>query len=253
VVQNGRAALFIDVDGTLAAFEKRPELVGPDPVRTALLNRLGAHLDGRVAIVSGRTIEDIDRILEGAVVSAAGVHGLERRRADGQVQRKPPHPALTEAETKLCAFAAAHEGVVVEKKGMSVALHFRGAPQAAADAEALVLRLGRDLGLPVQRGAMVAELRTPGADKGDAIVAFMTESPFNGSKPIMIGDDLTDEAAFEAAGGLGGFGVLVGPPRPTAAHYRLNDVPAVLAFIASIVGPAGDEFPAPRGETACPA
>ena len=86
---------------------------------------------------------------------------------------------------------------------------------------------------------MVAELRTPGPDKGDALAAFMAEPPFAGARPIFVGDDLTDEHGFAAAAALGGFGVLVGPARPTQARARLDDVEAVHAWLAAAVPQAG--------------
>ena len=81
---------------------------------------------------------------------------------------------------------------------------------------------------------MVLELKTPGADKGTAVAAFMQEAPFKGAAPVMLGDDLTDEYGFEAAAALGGYGVLVGPERKTAARYRLNDVDDVLTWLEAV-------------------
>ncbi len=228
-----RTALFLDLDGTLAAFQGRPDLVGPDPDRTALLHRLDAALDGRLAILSGRTIEDVDRILDGAVTAAAGVHGLQRRSASGIERSLPPHPKLAEAVECLRAHARAQPGLLLEEKPQSVALHYRNAPAEGCAVLRLAQALAAESGLVLQRGRLVAELRTPGADKGDALRAFMGEPPFSGFTPVMVGDDFTDEPAFAAARSLGGFGVLVGPPRPTAATSRLNGVDAVLAWLAA--------------------
>ena len=75
-----RPALFLDLDGVLAPLENTPEAVGPDARRNDVLRRLNDCLDGRVAILSGRTLAEIDRISDGASPSASGVHGLERRR-----------------------------------------------------------------------------------------------------------------------------------------------------------------------------
>ena len=88
-----------------------------------------------------------------------------------------------------------------------------------------------DTGLVLQAGDCVFELRTPGPDKGGAVRAFMSEAPFAGARPLYLGDDLTDESAFRAVAALGGFGVLVGPPRPTAALYRLEDVEDALNWL----------------------
>jgi trehalose 6-phosphate phosphatase len=224
-------SLFLDLDGTLAPIELRPEAVGPVGARTTLLRALGRRLGGRLAVVSGRSLESIDAILDGAVAAAAGVHGLERRLADGRVVRARPHAKLGDARAALEGFAQTAPGVLVEDKGLAVSVHYRQAPEAGVDAIVLAQRLALDLGLRLQTGDMVAELKTPGADKGDAVTAFMAEALFKGGRPVFVGDDVTDEDGFAAAVNLGGFGVLVGPPRETAARYRLNDVPDVLDWL----------------------
>jgi trehalose 6-phosphate phosphatase len=108
------------------------------------------------------------------------------------------------------------------------------APDVSEEALVLAASLAQETGLALQPGSMVLELKTPGADKGLALTAFMSEAPFQGGIPVMVGDDLTDEHGFEAAERLGGFGVLVGPERATAARYRLEDVNAVLDWLDSI-------------------
>ena len=236
VLELSGAALFLDLDGTLAPIVSRPDQVVPDARRTHLLEKLCEGLDGRLAVVSGRTLGTIDRILDGAAPAAAGVHGLERRRADGVVLRAQPNPALPAVVAELEAFAAARPGLLVEDKGLSVGLHYRQAPGQAKAVLALAERLAAGAGLRLQRGDMVAELRTPGADKGAAVEAFMQEAPFIGASPVFVGDDLTDEDGFRAVGRLGGLGVLVGPPRDTAARARLDDVDDVLGWLAASLG-----------------
>ena len=99
---------------------------------------------------------------------------------------------------------------------------------------ALARRLADETGLALQAGNLVVELKTPGSSKGTALTAFMQEPPFAGAVPVMLGDDLTDEDGFRAAEALGGFGVLVGPVRETAARYGLPDVVAVLAWLNTV-------------------
>lgn len=225
-----RPALFLDMDGVLAPIAPTPEAVGPEPERTRLLRALAVRLEGRLAVVSGRTLSEIDRICDGAVAFAAGLHGLERRGPNG-LARVAPHPFLGQARAALAGFAAARPGVRIEDKGAAVALHFRLNPDAAREAEGLSRRLALETGLALQPGAMVFELKTPGADKGRALSAFMAEAPFAGARPVMVGDDLTDEDGFRAATILGGFGVHVGAPRPTAALYGLSDTDAVTDWL----------------------
>ena len=232
------AALFLDLDGTLAPIAERPQDVGPDPRRTSLLERLSGCLDGRLAVISGRGLEDIDRILEGCVRPVAAVHGLVRRCADGRLHETPPHPGLRLARAAFHALATADPRLLVEDKGRSVTLHYRQAPDAEALAHQAAQRLALETGLWRQDGAMVVELRTPGPSKGDSVRAFLSEAPFAGARPVFVGDDLTDEDGFAAVHDLGGFGVMVGPIRPTRAQFRLRNVDHALAWLEAALCPA---------------
>lgn len=231
-------ALFLDLDGTLAPIAPRPQDVVPDAERTSRVERLARALSGRLAVISGRTLADVDRILEGRVACVAAVHGLIRRGADRIVTQTPPHEGLAAATGRLRAFARRHEGLMVEEKdGLSVALHFRLARDQAAEALKLCRDLAAETGLVLQRGDMVEELRTPGPTKGDSLRAFMADPVFAGAMPVFVGDDRTDEDGFAAAQALGGFGVLVGPARETAARFGVADVKAAADWLeASLWG-----------------
>lgn len=227
----GGAALFLDLDGTLAPIAARPQDVRPEPRRTRLLEALNAGLDGRLAVVSGRTLSDVDRILERRVACVAAVHGLVRRDFDGQMLEVPPHPELAASVRRLREFASQDSGLLVEEKGSSAALHFRLARAYAADARALAHQIAAETGLVLQEGDMVEELRTPGPTKGDSVRAFMEAPRFAGATPVFVGDDATDEHGFDAVRRLGGFGVLVGPARQTHAAFRLETVDAVMSWL----------------------
>lgn len=226
-----RAALFLDLDGTLAPIKARPDDVGPDARRARVLARLRDRLEDRLAVVSGRSLPDLDHILSGGVAAIGAVHGLVRRTADGVLVDHPPHPGLEDARRILGELADCERGLLFEDKTLSVALHYRNAPGCAEAVVEAAERLSRSTGLVLQLGDMVAELRTPGADKGAAVTAFLRESPFVGATPVFVGDDLTDEDGFAAAQRLGGFGVLVGQPRPTDARYRLETQGDVLDWL----------------------
>ncbi|HWA91423.1 MAG TPA: trehalose-phosphatase [Rhizomicrobium sp.] len=234
----GEVALFLDLDGTLAPIAPRPCDVGPDTARNALLARLRERMGGRIAVVSGRAIDDVDRILGRSVMAVAGLHGLERRSASGTLHRTSRHAGLDRARSAYQELAREHPGLLVEDKGASVALHYRGYPQAAAAALRRANEVAAATGLHLQEGAMVVELRTPGPDKGDAILEFLSEAPFAGAKPIFVGDDLTDEHGFAVVETLGGMGILVGPMRPTAARFRLVDTHAVWRWLGTSREPA---------------
>lgn len=225
------SALFLDLDGTLAPIAARPQDVRPDPRRTDLLERLADALEGRLAVVTGRTLADVDRILEGRVKAVAAVHGLVRRDSQGRLHETAAHPRLHEAAEAFREFAARDSGLIVEEKGLSVALHFRLAGRHAATARGLAHELAAETGLSLQDGDMVEELRTPGPTKADSVKAFMAEAPFHGATPIFLGDDSTDEDGFQAARDWGGAGILVGPPRSTGAKFRLSGVEAALCWL----------------------
>jgi len=227
-----RAALFLDLDGKpLAPIMPRPDDVGPDPERARVIARLRERFEDRVAVVSGRSLPDLDHILDGGVAAIAAVHGLVRRAADGAVRDIPPHPGLEDARRVLGELADCERGLLFEDKSLSVALHYRNAPTCAEAVIDAAERLAQSTGLVLQLGDLVAELRTPGADKGAAVTAFLKEAPFAGATPVFVGDDLTDEDGFAAARRLGGFGVLAGKPRPTQALYRLDCQGHVLGWL----------------------
>ncbi|HEY2051124.1 MAG TPA: trehalose-phosphatase [Caulobacteraceae bacterium] len=228
------SAVFVDLDGTLAALKATPQAVGPDPKRRALLQRLQTALSGRLAIVSGRGLEDIDRVLEKDVPAVAAIHGLVRRTAWGEIVAPPGESRIPQAREAFESLARADTGLLVEDKGAAVALHYRGSPQAEGACRELAARLAEALGLKVQEGNHVVELRAPGPDKGEAISAFMRETPFTGAQPLFLGDDLTDESGFAAVRAIGGLAIIVGPRRPTRAQYALADVSAVHAFLSAI-------------------
>lgn len=225
------AALFLDFDGTLIELAETPDAIKVAPELGPLLGRLRDGLGGRIAIVSGRSLADLERYVPVAGIPFSGSHGLELRLGDGtRVPLRAP-AGLEEARDRVRRFVHGRQGLVVEEKPAGIALHYRRAPGEARLVTDFMEMLARDARLIVQKGKMVVELRPPGADKGDALRAFMGQDPFAGARPVFVGDDLTDEHAFAAAAALGGDGVLVGPTRSTKARYRLPSVAAVAAWL----------------------
>lgn len=225
------AALFLDFDGTLVELADSPGAIRVPDALHPLLERLSDKLDGRLAIVSGRAIADLDSHLGPCGIAVSGSHGLELRFADGTHLPLVTPEGLDEARQVLSSFTAEDPRLILEEKPASIALHYRQAPDRAIEAEALAADLAQRTGLAVQPGKMVAELRPQGADKGDALRRLMREPPFAGARPLFVGDDLTDEHAFAAAAALGGGGILVGPPRASAATWRLDGVGDVVRWL----------------------
>jgi len=220
------ASLFLDFDGTLVELADRPDGVAVDDALHALLLRLADRLESRVAIVSGRSVAQIDAFLGETLadIAVVGSHGAEVRRAGGEIVRPARPIELEEAEAAFLKQFGDHPGVVIEVKSLGVALHYRMAPEAEAEARALVEAFARHDGLEVQHGKMMAELRMAGHDKGTAIATLAETEPFLGHAPVFVGDDLTDEPGFLFCEHHGGAGILIGAPRGTSARYGIADV-----------------------------
>lgn len=231
------ASLFIDFDGTLVELAERPDTISVDPALHDLIGLLGAALPGRIAIVSGRSIAQLDHFLGAAagIVALAGSHGVERRYHDGR-EETPARPAqLSDAAAALVAFAERHPGTIVEEKSFGVALHYRLVPEIEPIAARFACSVSEAHGLDVQPGKMMMDLKVAGGNKGQAVDAFMKSSAMTGTTPWFIGDDLTDEAGFVAARDHGGGGILVGPPRPSAARFHLATVSAVRDWLGDAI------------------
>jgi trehalose 6-phosphate phosphatase len=229
-------ALFLDVDGTLIDFAPTPGEARAGPALADLLETIAARLDGALALISGRELESIDAAIGLPRLAAGGQHGAQIRRADGHVSRFDGVSTLMPAlRTQADAFAAAMPGVLVEHKYNALALHFRGAPHAAAAVHAAAQALLSEAGPAYELlpGYAVVELKPAGATKGTALAALMREAPFAGRLPWVFGDDFTDEHAFESANALGGVSVIVGPRRPTAARFALADPHAVRRWLGA--------------------
>lgn len=226
-------ALFLDVDGTLLEHALHPQAVTVSRELRRLLEGLLAAAGGAVAVISGRSVEDIDRLFAPLCLAAAGQHGTERRSSSGALHRHaPPLEHLARAAAELVRLTAAHEGLVLENKGMTLALHYRMAPALRALAEREMRRIAESLGneFELQHGKFVFELKPGGRDKGSAIAEFMKEAPFAGRLPVFLGDDLTDEYGFKVVNRLGGHSVKVGTG-DTTARWSLPDAAAVRRWL----------------------
>jgi trehalose 6-phosphate phosphatase len=231
-----RWAWFLDVDGTLIDIAEQPDAVRVDTRMLAALGALQLAAKNAVALVSGRRIADLDRLFAPLRLAAAGLHGLERRDAAGHTRRDVARdPQLDAVVSEMNRFKLAHPGVLIEDKSVTVALHFRQAPEAADAAARLVQDIAaRSEGrLVVQPGKMVVELRPPGVDKGAVVEAFLAEPPFVRRTPVFIGDDLTDEVGFATANRLGGISVRIGDAARTAARWRISSVAALMEWLES--------------------
>jgi trehalose 6-phosphate phosphatase len=207
-------AIFLDFDGTLMNLERRPDQVMVDGCLLYLLDDLYVATAGATAIMTGRSLDDMDALLAPLRLPLAAIHGAQRRRADGSVERCAiPATLVWQMRMSLRMRLRRYEGLFIEDKGSAFAVHYRGAlslslTRLRADLEALA-SASRGV-FEVAPGADVFELRPRGCDKGVALESFMNEAPFEGRLPIFIGDDQTDRAAFEAVARVNGMGIAVG-------------------------------------------
>lgn len=230
-------AYFFDIDGTLVDLNDNPGGVRLDQDLRTLIEALHRASGGAVALISGRHLPDIDALMEGVRLPAAGQHGTERRDAAGRITHHAVRTAqLDWAHDQIAAAAAKHPGLELQHKGLTLALHYRRAPQLAGYAHRLVRsllpRLGKEYCL--QRGKRIVEVKPAGKDKGAAVLEFMAEEPFRGRTAAFLGDDLTDEYGFATVNRLKGYSIKVGPG-PTAARFRFRNVAAVRAWLQQAV------------------
>ncbi|MCX5543734.1 MULTISPECIES: trehalose-phosphatase [Paraburkholderia] len=232
-----QTAFFFDFDGTLVDLAPTPDGVLVRPDMLALLRELRRATHGAVAIVSGRGIESIDGFLGMPDLPVAGLHGAERRDANGDTQRVGFNDErLLHMEQVLAEVVRTHAGMLLEIKGASLALHYRNAPEHEGTARASTERLAADYAdaYVLQPGKMVYEIKPKDVDKGRALRAFLDEPPFAGRRPVFAGDDLTDEKGFAVVNALGGLSIKVGGG-DSIAQTRVDSVDALIGWLASLV------------------
>ena len=239
LLSNRRAhALFLDVDGTLIDIAPTPEAVHVPDALPALISGLAQRLHGAVALISGRPIAQIDALLTPLVLPCAGVHGAQwRLEVDGPIVAVDGHESVPSAlVAEAAAIAALDPRLLLEHKPHSLALHYRAVPEMAAAIRVRVDELvNRYPGVELLAGKMVFELKTLGFDKGLAVERFMQQPPFAGRTPIMIGDDITDEAAFTQVRSMSGAFFTVGQTI-AGAEGRFNNPGAVRLALADVLG-----------------
>ena len=205
--------LFLDVDGTLLELTDTPWGAVADQELKTLLGEVAERLGGALALVSGRSIGYLDALFAPLRLPAAGLHGVERRKASGVIQGASYVDAqLNAARTALAGFVDAHPGTCLEDKDRSLAVHYRLAPQHEASVRQTVAAIAKPMGTNyhIQGGDKVLEIKPYGFTKGTAVKEFMHEPPFSGRTPVFVGDDLTDEGGFRAVEVFGGISIAVG-------------------------------------------
>jgi trehalose 6-phosphate phosphatase len=232
--------LFLDVDGTLLELADHPGAVFVDPALRTLMGRLRASADGAVALISGRTIADLDRLFADPTLVLAGLHGCERRDAAGRLHVAPVAlEQLSPVRAGLRRLVARHPGLMLEDKGAGLALHFLKARELEHELRAEVSLLAAPLvpHFALLDGHAVIEIKPAAHTKDSAVTSFMEEEPFRGRQPIFIGDDRTDYGGFAAVRRFDGLAIAVGDrvkadwwlPGPAAVRGWLEQLASTVA------------------------
>lgn len=236
-------AILLDIDGTLLDLAPTPREVWVPPGLAETLSRLHARTSGALALVSGRSLNDIDLIFAPEQFPAVGGHGAEMRiSVDSEAVATHAPPMDKELKRRLAAIAKLSPGILLEDKGYSLALHYRLAPHAEKAIYAAVSLIRADLPnapIEVLPGKCVCEIKQSGFDKATGVRELMINEPFRGRRPIFIGDDVTDESVFAIMPDLGGLAFSVGR-RAQGVTDHFDEPRDVRAWLARLIdGEAG--------------
>ena len=239
------SAILLDIDGTLLDLAPTPREVWVPPGLAKTLTRLLARTNGALALVSGRSLNDIDLIFAPEQFPAVGGHGAEMRvTGDSEAVATHAPPMDKELKRRLAAIARLSPGILLEDKGYSLALHYRLAPHAEKAIYAAVSLIRADLPnapIEVLPGKCVCEIKHSGFTKATGVRELMTHEPFRGRRPLFIGDDVTDESVFAIMPDFDGLAFSVGRrARGVAGHFDAPD--DVRQFLAHLLD---DERDAP--------
>jgi trehalose 6-phosphate phosphatase len=231
-------AILLDIDGTLLDLAPTPREVWVPPDLAKTLSRLLARTSGALALVSGRSLNDIDLIFAPEQFPAVGGHGAEMRISqDSEAVATHAPPMDRELKRRLAAIAKLSPGILLEDKGYSLALHYRLAPHAEQAIYAAVSLIRADLPnapIEVLPGKCVCEIKHSGFTKATGVLELMAHEPFKGRRPIFIGDDVTDEAVFGIMPDLGGLAFSVGR-RATGVADHFDEPRDVREWLAHLL------------------
>lgn len=230
-------AILLDVDGTLIELAATPREVWVPPGLADTLNTLHRRTAGALALVSGRSLNDIDLIFAPEVYPAVGGHGAEMRLSiDVEAAAVHAPPLDKELKRRLAAIAKISPGILLEDKGYSLALHYRLAPQAEHAIYQAVAEIRADLPaapIEVLPGKCVCEIKHSGFTKASGVRELMRHAPFKGRKPLFIGDDVTDETVFAIMPDFDGLSFSVGRPA-LGVHGQFGTPHDVRTFLGEL-------------------
>ena len=208
-----KCAILLDIDGTILDLAPSPQQVWVPPGLRQTLARLDRLTGGAMALVSGRSLHDIDLIFSPLQLAAIGGHGAELRAAAGAEPMTCAPPLNAALKRKLASLTELGPGILAEDKGYSLALHYRLAPEQEETVRAAVDRIcaqAPEGSVEILPGKLVVEVKPAGLNKATAVSELMSRAPFADRNPIFIGDDTTDLPVFALLPQFGGLGFSVG-------------------------------------------
>ena len=232
-----RWALFIDIDGTLLEMAPTPDAVIVPPNLIGMLDALSRSLGGALALSTGRSVAESDRILAPLKLVTSGVHGTEVRTSPAGETTMLVQPTSASLLAEILDVARVSPDIVVETKGAGIAVHYRKAPELRPHLEAELGKIAdrRDT-IILRPGRRVLEVLPAGYSKGAGLASLMRMAPFKGRFPIMIGDDYGDESALAAAEELGGVGLRVAGEYFPPERADFAGVAATRSWLAKVAG-----------------
>ena len=223
-----KLALFLDVDGTLYEIVNSPSLIKPCFKLQKKLQTIRNRLGGALALISGRSLDDLDRIFENDKISVAGNHGAQLRDTLRLKEYKADSGKIKGIAQKISKLLNGQENIEIENKGSNLTVHFRNSTIDRREINRIIMELVKcDPSLTFLKGKEVLEVKPLIHNKGTAISYYMKTKPFIKRKPIFIGDDVSDEDGFGTVNKKGGWSVRVGNYKRSKANFFLPNVKSV--------------------------
>ena len=221
-------ALFLDVDGTLYEIENSPSLIKPCFKLQKKLQTIRNRLGGALALISGRSLDDLDRIFENDKISVAGNHGAQLRNKLRLKEYQADSGKIKGIAHKISELLNGQKNIEIENKGSNLTVHFRNSTINRKEINKIIMELVKyEPKLTFLKGKEVLEVKPLSHNKGTAISYFMRTKPFTKRRPIFIGDDVSDEDGFETVNKKGGWSVRVGNYKRSKANFFLPNVKSV--------------------------
>ncbi len=221
-------SLFLDVDGTLYDIENSPSLIKPCFRLQKKLHTIRNRLGGALGLISGRSLDDLDRIFDTNKIPVAGNHGAQLRDALRTKEYQADTVNIKEIAHKIRGLLNEEKNIEIENKGSNLTVHFRNSTIDRKEIYKIIIELVKyEPKLTFLKGKEVLEVKPLNHNKGTAISYFMRTKPFIKRRPIFIGDDVSDEDGFETVNKKGGWSVRVGNHKRSKANFFLPNVKSV--------------------------